>query len=173
MSDTEELTVTIKAKESERYAGDAPWFVFKGKPKEIYDNIVTVFGFDPAVSHGGLVGITLAAQVSLNAEAAAVRGGLTPVPDQGTLTTPANVVTPPAGTWGAQPQATPQAAHVGGANFGGRPAAQLHPEGRACHCGKVLEYKTSSGGKGKWQCPDWRWNNGQPNNHAMEWQNQR
>ena len=51
--------------------------------------------------------------------------------------------------------------------YGGTP----HPESKSCHCGKVLELKKTSTGKSKWQCPDWRWNNGNPNNHAMEWAN--
>lgn len=67
--------------------------------------------------------------------------------------------------WPQPQQAAPQASH---------PNAQLHPEGKACEfggCGKVLEFKKSSGGKGKFQCPEWRWQNGNPNGHAMEWQN--
>jgi hypothetical protein len=55
---------------------------------------------------------------------------------------------------------------------GGRPQATLHPEGKQCQMdGKVLELKTTTNGKRKWQCPDWRWNNGNPNGHAMEWAN--
>lgn len=70
--------------------------------------------------------------------------------------------------WGNRPQQ--QASQQGGSH----PNAQLHPEGKACEfggCGKVLEFKKTQGGKGKFQCPDWRWNNGNPNGHTMEWQN--
>jgi hypothetical protein len=73
------------------------------------------------------------------------------------------------------PQPQQQAAPVQqGAPAPSHPAAQLHPEGKACEvpgCGKVLEFKKTQSGKAKWQCPEWRWNNGNPNNHGMEWQN--
>lgn len=50
------------------------------------------------------------------------------------------------------------------------PNAQLHPEGKQCEvCGQVLEYKKTQAGKPKWQCSQWRWNNGSPNGHTMEW----
>ena len=86
--------------------------------------------------------------------------------------------------WGGQQQAAPQFAQnqrqapqqqvqsgnmqTGGGQrkFGGRP----HPEGHSCEmCGKVLEYKETSGGKGVFRCPDWRWNSGNQNGHGQEW----
>jgi len=75
--------------------------------------------------------------------------------------------------WGAaqqQPQqSAPQQYGGGGASkFGGPP----HPEGKQCEsCGKVLEMKKTSTGKGTWRCPEWRWNNGVPNGHSSEWAN--
>lgn len=75
--------------------------------------------------------------------------------------------------WGAaQQQSTPPQQQYGGgggaSKFGGPP----HPEGKQCEsCGKVLEMKKTSTGKGTWRCPDWRWNNGVPNGHTSEWAN--
>lgn len=72
------------------------------------------------------------------------------------------------GGWGQAPQTQQQQRPQGG---GGRPnGGPPHPEGKACEsCSKVLEFKTTSGGKGTWRCPDWRWNNGNPNGHTQEW----
>lgn len=77
--------------------------------------------------------------------------------------------------WGNQatpqqaPQQQSQTAQQGGWN---NQQATFHPEGKQCQqCGNVLEYKKTQSGKPKWQCADWRWNNGTPNNHAMEWAN--
>lgn len=78
---------------------------------------------------------------------------------------------PTAGGWGNRPQqqSAPPQQQGGGASH---PNAVLHPEGNACEqCGKVLEFKKTQSGKAKWQCPDWRWNNGNPNGHGMEWAN--
>ena len=76
--------------------------------------------------------------------------------------------------WGAAQQQAPQQPqqqYGGGgqqSKFGGPP----HPEGKQCEsCGKVLEMKKTSTGKGTWRCPDWRWNNGVPNGHTSEWAN--
>lgn len=49
---------------------------------------------------------------------------------------------------------------------------RLHPEGKTCAaCPKPLMEKKTQGGKLKWQCEDWRWNNGSPNSHTAEFQN--
>lgn len=73
--------------------------------------------------------------------------------------------------WGAAQQQAPQQQQYGGgqqSKFGGPP----HPEGKQCEsCGKVLEFKKTSTGKGTWRCPDWRWGNGTPNGHTSEWAN--
>lgn len=73
--------------------------------------------------------------------------------------------------WGAaqQQSAPPQQQYGGGGSkFAGPP----HPEGKQCEmCGKVLEFKKTSTGKGTWRCPEWRWNNGTPNGHTSEFAN--
>jgi hypothetical protein len=73
--------------------------------------------------------------------------------------------------WGQTPAAAQQGAapaqHRGGQRGFQDPP---HPEGKTCeHCPNVLVKKKSTGGKQKWQCPDWRWNNGNPTNHTVEW----
>jgi len=71
----------------------------------------------------------------------------------------------PNGGWGQQ-QAAPQQPQQQGFT---RPAT-THPEGKACEaCGKPLEYKKTSSGKGTWRCPEWRWNNGNVNEHTQLW----
>lgn len=48
--------------------------------------------------------------------------------------------------------------------------AQLHPAGKTCDmCSEVLQWKPTKSGKGRWLCPAWRWNNGNPNGHTQEW----
>lgn len=77
----------------------------------------------------------------------------------------------------AQPQAAPawswpQQQAPQQRQGGNHPSAQLHPEGKACEqCGTTLEHKKTQTGKAKWQCPQWRWNNGSPNGHTSEWLN--
>lgn len=162
---SEAVCVTVKVPESAKYAGDNPWLVFKGEGREVQDNIVRTFGL--TVPEGAtLAQVVLAAQASMTAEANAVRGGLTAVPAAAPQT-PTNVVTPPAGTWGSAPQATPQAA----APVGG---AQPHPEGKQCSaCGSVLQYKVvnrkSDGRQFKfWACPNQR---SQNDGHQSEFAN--
>lgn len=41
------MSVTLKRRESERYAGDGTWLVFHGAPNEIQKAIWETFGFDP------------------------------------------------------------------------------------------------------------------------------
>lgn len=69
--------------------------------------------------------------------------------------------------WGAaQQQSAPQQHGGGQGQFG----AQLHPEGKQCQCGQVLEFKKTGSGKGVWRCGSWRWNNGNPTpNHDQDW----
>jgi hypothetical protein len=79
---------------------------------------------------------------------------------------------PPANNGWGQPQAQqqsapPQQQSQGGGSYG----AQTHPEGLACNCGKVLEFGKTRTNKGQWKCPDYRWNNGNPNEHRLEWAN--
>lgn len=70
--------------------------------------------------------------------------------------------------WGAaQPQSAPPQQQGGGQ---GQFGAQLHPEGKQCQCGQVLEFKKTGSGKGVWRCGQWRWNNGNPTpNHDQDW----
>lgn len=159
---SEAICVTIKVPESAKFAGDNPWFVFKGEGPDVRSNIIRTFSLevDDTVS---LAGVVIAAQTTVTGETNASRGGLTSAPPTPLPEPASNVVTPQVQAWGAAPQQQAPS----------NPNAQLHPAGKACHCGKVLEYKTSTGGKAKWQCPEWRWNGGNPNNHGMEWANQR
>lgn len=64
------------------------------------------------------------------------------------------------------PHSTPsptQAAVLQTGSFG----AVLDPSGRVCEeCGKRLEQKKTTNGNLVWRCPEWRWNNGNPNNHT-------
>jgi hypothetical protein len=73
--------------------------------------------------------------------------------------------------WGAAQQQAPQQQQYGGGGGGGTSqyGAQLHPEGLACHCGEVLQYGKTRTNKGQWKCPQYRYNNGNPNDHRLEW----
>lgn len=73
--------------------------------------------------------------------------------------------------WGAAAQQQPQQSappqQQGGGGYGN---VQLHPEGTQCGvCGEVLQYGKTRTNKGQWKCPQYRWNNGNPNNHTLEW----
>lgn len=72
------------------------------------------------------------------------------------------------GGWGAAQQQAPQQQGGGTSQYGN----QLHPEGKQCDtCGQVLEFGKTKTGKGQWKCGQYRWNNGNPNNHTLEWAN--
>lgn len=109
-------------------------------------------------------GVASAVKIAYGYQALGDMGG-TRVPDE-----PAQQQ-PQQNPWGNQQQNNQpppqQSQQQGGGNrFGGTP----HPEGKACSaCNKVLEMKKTSSGKTTWRCPDWRWNNGNPNNHDQEW----
>lgn len=72
--------------------------------------------------------------------------------------------------WGAAQQAPAQqqsAPQGGGVSQYGN---QLHPEGKQCTaCGNVLEYGKTRTNKGQWKCGAYRYNNGNPNEHTLEW----
>ena len=72
--------------------------------------------------------------------------------------------------WGQQQNvAPPQPAQQPQQQGFTRPAT-THPEGLACEaCNQPLEYKKTGSGKGTWRCPQWRWNNGNPNEHSQIW----
>lgn len=148
--DGKDISVTLKAGKD----FDAPWIVVYGnRPDEVQAKLENL---------GGLVEAAVNAANHLKAVNA---GSALPA-----------VAQPAAQPWGQQapqqqaPAQQPQQ-NQGGQQQGNRYGGPTHPEGKSCHCGKVLEKKNSSGGKGKWQCPDWRWNNGNPNGHDMEWIN--
>lgn len=153
--DNAALTVTMKA----GTGYDAPWVVVRGdSPDEV------IFKLD------NLTGVFESTVAAANVFKMLQSGDLTPVVPE-----VATIAAQPA--WGATPPVAPvvpinqSQTPSQPAQRGGHPVTP-HPEGKACSLdGKVLEYKTSSGGKGKWQCPDWRWNNGNPNGHTMEWVN--
>ena len=72
--------------------------------------------------------------------------------------------------WGAAQQQAPQQSAPQGGGGGGYGNVQLHPEGTQCGvCGEVLQYGKTRTNKGQWKCPQYRWNNGNPNNHTLEW----
>ena len=53
-------------------------------------------------------------------------------------------------------------------------AAPLPPGSRVCElptCNNLLEHKATTSGKAVLRCPDWRWNNGNPNGHSSEFVN--
>lgn len=83
-----------------------------------------------------------------------------PAPQQGwgqpAVPAPAPAAEP---TWAAQPQ---------------QQAAPLPPGSRVCElptCNNLLEHKNTSSGKAVLRCPDWRWNNGNPNGHSSDFVN--
>lgn len=163
------LSVTLKA----GTGYDAPW--------------VVVYGDHPSDVEMKLDGITGVLQKATSAAAAfrtlqTLEGNGVAV-QSAHVEQPAQQSAPPqqqwqssppdaAPSWAAQPQ---QAAPQQGGSAGGpgnRPGAQLHPEGKTCDiCPNVLEFKKTTTGKPKWQCPEWRWGNGNPNGHGSEWIN--
>lgn len=156
------LSVTLKA----GTGYDSPWIVVYGNsPDEVEAKLRNT---------GQLIEATVEAANMLKAAnnaAPLATGG----PDAQTPQVTVNQqINPPTQTngWGSRPQQQAAPAQQGGG--ASHPNAQLHPEGNACDlagCGKVLEFKKTQSGKAKWQCPDWRWNNGNPNGHGMEWAN--
>ena len=151
------LSITLKAGTD----FSAPWIVVYGHSP---DEVTTKLN---AIIDGELIHATIVAAnpfKAANNAAPLVSGG------QEAAAAPQQAPAQPAqqSAWGQQPQqqAAPQ---QGGNRFGG----EQHPEGKACHCGKVLEMKKTQSGKPTWQCPDWRWNGGNPNGHDMEWVNSR
>lgn len=76
--------------------------------------------------------------------------------------------------WGAAAQQPQQQAAPPQQQGGGRSqhGAQLHPDGTQCAvCGEVLQHAMTRTNKAQWKCPQYRWNNGNPNNHTLEWAN--
>lgn len=152
------LSVTLKGGKD----FDAPWIVvYANTPDEAEAKL-------RAVSEGNLAEATVLAANALkainNAAPLLPGGPAASAPPQQQSAPPANN-----GGWGQpqQQQAPPPQQNQGGSKFGGPP----HPEGKACHCGNVLEMKKTGTGKQVWRCSEWRWQNGNPNDHASEWVN--
>lgn len=147
--DTAPIVVTLKA----GTGYDAPWLVIRGyDPDDVTNKLKSLDGvIEATLEAAGL----FAAQRGLGANSAPAEAAVTS--------------TAPKSGWGSSPAAAQQTQQGG---QGSHPNAVLHPEGKQCvECGNVLEQKKSQGGKLKWQCNAWRWNNGSPNNHSMEWAN--
>lgn len=158
MSDDAALVVTLKA----GTGYDAPWIVVRGEnPDEVTNKLNGL---------GDVIGATIAA-----AELFKGAGNAGPLLPQAPVQQPQEAPAAPAqGGWGQAPQQqyqqpqAPAPQQQQQSKFGGPP----HPEGKQCEspgCGKVLEMKKTSTGKGTWRCPDWRWNSGVPNGHSSEW----
>ena len=159
MTDTSPIKATLKADGGY----DAPW--------------ITVDATDPSDLAMKLKGLAEAGAFQALADASATLKAVYNVqivPAPGPEQPQAAPAQPVSNGWGQQqaaPVQTYQPAPAapqqqGGNKYGGRP----HPTGQACDmCGKVLEYKETSTGKGVFRCPEWRWNNGTPNGHGQEW----
>jgi hypothetical protein len=157
MSDSNHaLSVTLKGGED----FDSPWIVVYGNaPDEVAAKL-------EAVVNGGLIEATVIAANAL--KGANNAAPLLPQGQEAQQQAPAQPAQQQ--PWGQQPPVQQQAPQQqgGGNRFGG----QQHPEGKQCEvCSNVLELKTTGNGKKKWQCSQWRWNNGNPNNHTVEWVN--
>lgn len=146
------ISATMKGRSDSKW--DAPWVVVYGhSPQEVQAKL-------QGVVDSGLLSTLAEADNALKATTNAA-----PLVAQGQQAYAQPPAQPQQSPWGASPQGQQQPQQQ---NRNGGPP---HPEGKACHCGNVLERKTTQNGKAKWQCPDWRWNNGNPNGHAMEWAN--
>lgn len=62
-----EMNVTIKVPESKRYAGDNPWFVFRGAPEAVREMLIEAFDLDKDLDLFAVV---------LNAQRIATAGGV-------------------------------------------------------------------------------------------------
>lgn len=140
---------------------DAPWLTVDGStPEELEQRL-------KAITAGGVIQATVEAANALKAanNAGPLLGGNAEpqqsAPQQGWGQAVTNGPPP------QQYQQRPQQQNNGGGGYG----ASQHPEGEACHCGKVLEFGKTRTNKGQWKCPDYRWNSGNPNDHRLEWAN--
>jgi hypothetical protein len=153
-ADNANLTITLKA----GTGYDSPWIVVRGDNPQ-----------DVTAKLNGL-GDVIAATVQA-AELFKGAGNAAPltVPEP---QAPAQQPQQQSG-WGqapqqqAAPQQYQQAPPPRNSKFGGPP----HPEGKTCNCGTVLEMKETGSGKKVFRCPQWRWNNGNPNGHDSEFVN--
>lgn len=145
--DTAPIVVTLKA----GTGYDAPWLVIRGYDP---DDVVTKLR-----SLDGVIEATLETAGAF----VAGRSFGKPVQQEAPVAPPTEQ--PRQQGWGQQQSQPQQASQPPRSKFGG----QLHPEGKTCEiCPNVLELKKTQTGKAKWQCNDWRWNNGNPNGHSSE-----
>lgn len=146
--DTAPIVVTLKA----GTGYDAPWLVIRG--------------YDPDDVVNKLTGLDGVIEATLEAAGAFAAGRALGKPEVQQNEAPVQQQ-PAQKAWGqnggsgqGQQQNQPPRSKFGG---------QLHPEGKTCEiCPNVLELKKTQTGKSKWQCNDWRWNNGNPNGHSSE-----
>lgn len=148
---------------------DAPWVViYANDPGELKAKLAGI------AEQGVLQATVEAANLLKGANNAAplLAGGEQAAPPQQAPAQPVQQA-PQQSAWGQQPvqqQPFQQQAPQGGFQQGGEfQKGQPHPQGTACHCGQVLVFSPTQNGKKKFQCPQWRWNNGNPNDHAQEW----
>lgn len=151
------LTVTLKAG---REFSD-PWIVVRGDTPD--DVTAKLNGLESVVQ------ATIEAANFLKAanNAAPVLAGavsmppLSPIPPaQVPTAAPGWAQNPPQPTQAAAPQPPQQ-------QYGN---VTLHPEGKTCTaCGQVLQYGLTRTNKAQWKCAGYRYNNGNPNEHTLEW----
>lgn len=144
---------------------DAPWLSVEGStPQELADRLNAII--EPVIP--ALIEAANALKAANN---------LAPLLQNGAEAAQQPAQAPQqSGGWGNQSQqqsapqqAAPQQRQQGGG--GGNYNVQTHPEGLACHCGEVLQFGKTRTNKGQWKCPAYRWNNGNPNEHRLEWAN--
>lgn len=141
---------------------DAPWLSVEGNtPQELADRLNAII--EPVIP--ALIEAANALKAANN---------LAPLLQNGAQAAPQPAQQPQGGGgWSNPPQqqSAPQQApqQNGGGGGGYNNNAQTHPEGLACHCGEVLQFGKTRTNKGQWKCPQYRWNNGNPNEHRLEW----
>ena len=141
---------------------DAPWLTIDGgSPEELEQRL-------KAVAAGGLTQALIEAANALKAA-----NNAAPLLANGGERAPQQEQAAPSG-WG-QSAPSPQQAQSQPPQQprqqDWQAPATTHPEGLACHCGKLLEYGKTRTGKGQWKCSEYRWNSGSPNDHRLEWAN--
>ena len=167
------LSVTLKG----GVGYDAPWVVIYGNtPDEVTQKL-------QSIANGSLIEATVVAANALkagNRAAPLAQGG----PDA--YASGSSFGGGDHGLEAPPQQEQQQSSGWGNSNSGGgggqrqdsgwnRPAPRktdsgpTHPGGLTCHCGQAAEFKRTGSGKEVWRCPQWRWNNGSPNDHLQEW----
>lgn len=146
---------------------DAPWLTMDASdPNDL------AFKLKGLIEHESALTLVIEAANALKAHntAAPIAASQALVPPTSQPAAPQQQAQQP---WGQTPAAQQQGAAPAQQHRGGQRFNDVqHPEGKGCEtCPEILVLKKSQGGKEKWQCPAWRWNNGTPNGHSMEWIN--